>query len=161
MFPLALNSLCFILICLPYFVQSVNENFHITSDDKVSISVPPYLSSTTQEFAITSLLGFGNDCCVTVVIQEHQRIFDVFICLALKVSTFVFGQLIQACFKVNACDYLFFYVLNSPLKMILDSNRQLVCGRMSHSSNSADFELEKYCIVASILLGMLKNVLLK
>jgi len=47
MFPLALNSLCFILICLPYFVQSVNENFHITSDDKVSISVPPYLSSTT------------------------------------------------------------------------------------------------------------------
>lgn len=46
-FPLALNSLYFILICLLYFVQSVNENFHITSDDKVSISVRPYLSSTT------------------------------------------------------------------------------------------------------------------
>lgn len=28
---------------------------------------------------------------------------------------------------------------------------------MSHSNNSADFELEKYCIVASILAGMLKN----
>lgn len=37
---------CPILIYLLHFMQSVNENFHVTSDDKVNIEIPSLLRTT-------------------------------------------------------------------------------------------------------------------